>query len=60
MNKKYKSEALMVSHQTAQDLFELGVIDAVEMRKFDEDCLVPEPNTPSVQQPLISASSRRT
>jgi DNA-binding transcriptional regulator YiaG len=52
MNKKYQSEALIVSHQTAQDLFELGVIDAAEMREFDEDCLIPEPTpkTPSAQQ----------
>jgi DNA-binding transcriptional regulator YiaG len=43
MNKKYQSEALMVSHQAAQDLIELGVIDAAEMREFDKECLVPEP-----------------
>jgi DNA-binding transcriptional regulator YiaG len=57
MNKKYQSEALMVSHQAAQDLFELGVIDAAEMREFDEDCLVSEPaaNTSSTQQPPVPA-----
>jgi DNA-binding transcriptional regulator YiaG len=43
MNKKCQSEALMVSHQAAQDLFELGVIDAAEMREYDEACLVSEP-----------------
>jgi putative transcriptional regulator len=64
MNKKYKSEALMVSHQAAQDLFELGVIDAAEMREFDEDCLAPEPivNTSSVQQspvPVYTHSRHR-
>jgi len=45
MEKKYESEALMVSHQSAQDLFELGVINDAEMREFDEMCLVKEPET---------------
>ena len=42
MEKKYGSEALMVSHQSAQDLFELGVINADEMQKYDEMCLIQE------------------
>ena len=42
MQKEYKSEALMVCHQSAQDLFELGIIDADEMQEFDEGCLVQE------------------
>jgi len=45
MEKRYGSEALMVSHQSAQDLFELGVINADEMREFDEMCLEQEPKT---------------
>ena len=45
MKKRYGSEALMVSHQSAQDLFELGVIDADKMREFDEMCLVKESET---------------
>ena len=40
MKKKYQSEALMVCHQSAQDLFELGIIDAEEMKEYDEGCLV--------------------
>jgi DNA-binding transcriptional regulator YiaG len=43
MKKKYQSEQLMAIHQSAQDLFELGIIDRAKMREFDEDCLVPEP-----------------
>ena len=43
MEKRYGSEALMVSHQSAQDLFELGVITADEMKKYDEMCLIQEP-----------------
>jgi DNA-binding transcriptional regulator YiaG len=42
MNKKYESEALMVSHQSAQELFELGIIDEVRMREFDDLCLAPD------------------
>jgi DNA-binding transcriptional regulator YiaG len=45
MEKRYGSEALMVSHQSAQDLFELGVISAEEMRKYDEMCLIQEHET---------------
>jgi len=45
VEKRYESEALMVSHQSAQDLFELGVINDAEMREFDKMCLVKEPET---------------
>ena len=45
MNKRYESEALMVCHQSAESLFRLGIIDADEMREFDEGCLVQEPET---------------
>ena len=39
MEKKYQSEVLMVCHQSAEALFRLGIIDADEMKEFDEDCL---------------------
>ncbi|GHV78027.1 hypothetical protein AGMMS49942_28480 [Spirochaetia bacterium] len=42
MKKIYESEQLMVLHQSAQALFDLGIIDAAEMREYDEDCLVPQ------------------
>jgi len=45
MEKRYGNEALKVSHQSAQDLFELGVIGVDEMRKYDEMCLIQEPET---------------
>jgi DNA-binding transcriptional regulator YiaG len=41
--KKYGSEALMVLHQDAEGLHRLGIISDVEMREFDEGCLVKEP-----------------
>ena len=37
---EYKNEALMVCHQAAHDLYELGVIDDDEMHEYDNDCLV--------------------
>jgi len=43
--KKYGSEALMVIHQDAEGLHRLGIISDAEMREFDEDCLVKEPET---------------
>ena len=42
MGKKYQNEALMVSHQSAEALFHLGVISDTEMRKIEKDCLVQE------------------
>ena len=43
--KKYESEALMVMHQQAEGLHRLGIISDAEMREYDEDCLVKEPET---------------
>jgi DNA-binding transcriptional regulator YiaG len=54
MNKKYKSEAMMVTHQAMKDLFDAGIIDATQMGAFDARCLVPEP---SVIQEEKSSSS---
>ena len=57
MKKKYQSEALMVSHQSAESLFRLGEISEAEMKEFDEMCFVHEPEEsyaaePSAQSPL--------
>jgi len=41
--KSYESEALMVTHQQAEGLYRLGIISDAEMREFDDDCLVKEP-----------------
>ena len=43
--KKYRSEALMVTHQDAEGLHRLGIISDVEMKEYDEDCLVQEDET---------------
>ena len=45
MKREYASDALMVCHQSAESLFRLGIIDAVEMKEFDNGCLISEPET---------------
>jgi len=42
MEKQYYSEASMVCHQSAKDLYEIGVISEAEMKEFDEMCFVKE------------------
>ncbi len=39
--KTYKSEAFAAIHETANDLYDAGVIDKQTMRQFDESCLTP-------------------
>lgn len=47
MTKIYKSEALAAIHDTAEGLYEVGIIDKRTMREFDESCLAPaEPLAP--------------
>jgi DNA-binding transcriptional regulator YiaG len=41
--KKYQSEPMMVIHQHMEALYKLGAATDEEMREFDEDCLVAEP-----------------
>jgi len=40
-NDEQPESAMAVIHETAADLFELGIIDKQTMRKFDELCLTP-------------------
>ena len=44
MGKRYYSEALMAVHQSARDLFDIGAISEDEMKEFDENCFVYEPD----------------
>ena len=39
--KGYKSKIQAAIHETASDLFEIGLIDKQTMRSFDEACLTP-------------------
>ncbi len=40
-NKTYRSEAAAAIYETAEGLFEAGVIDKQTMRDFDANCLTP-------------------
>ncbi len=37
----YKNDIKAAIHQTASDLYEIGMIDKQTMRHFDESCLTP-------------------
>jgi putative transcriptional regulator len=39
--KKYKGKIKAVIHETAADLYEVGLIDKQTMRRFDDSCLTP-------------------
>jgi DNA-binding transcriptional regulator YiaG len=41
--RKYYSEASMVAHEMARDLYQIGAINDARMREYDEMCLVREP-----------------
>jgi DNA-binding transcriptional regulator YiaG len=45
MKNEYESEVLMVCHQSAESLLRMGIIDADEMREFDEGCLTQKPES---------------
>jgi len=45
MKNKYQSEFLESLHETAVGLKKIGVISDKEMREYDKDCLVKEPET---------------
>ena len=44
MKAKYQSELLGAIHETATGLHKIGVINNQEMKEYNEDCLVQEPN----------------
>jgi DNA-binding transcriptional regulator YiaG len=43
MKKKYQSDQLMVCHQDAEALYQIGAITEAQMQEFDQECLIPEP-----------------
>lgn len=47
--KNYKSEAFAAIHETASDLFEIGLLDKQTMKRFDESCLTPVEKLTPVQ-----------
>lgn len=46
MNKKYKSDAFAAIHETVEGLYDIGLVDKVTMKEFDEDCLTVEDISP--------------
>jgi DNA-binding transcriptional regulator YiaG len=57
MKRTYQSEQLMVCHQDAEALYQIGAITEAQMRKFDKDCPVLEPafKAPSARQAPVPA-----
>ena len=51
--RKYYSEASMVCHQSAKDLYEIGAISESEMREFDERCFVQETGESYAAEPSV-------
>src|SRR5450631_3971636 len=41
MTKHYRNSMMASSHETAEDLYEAGVMEKRTMREFDELCLTP-------------------
>ena len=41
MAKKYRSDVMSAIHETANDLYKVGGMDKMTMRKFDALCLTP-------------------
>jgi putative transcriptional regulator len=58
MGKRYYSEASMVVHQSAKDLWEIGAISEAEMREFDERCMVEEPAESYAAEPSVELEHR--
>jgi DNA-binding transcriptional regulator YiaG len=53
----YQSEQLMICHQDAEALYQIGAITEAQMREFDKECLVPElvSEAPSARQVPVPA-----
>ncbi|GHV63933.1 hypothetical protein AGMMS49587_15280 [Spirochaetia bacterium] len=56
MDKHYVDEEMMVMHESAQTLFGMGLINAAEMKEFDEDCLAKE----DITTPAAGVSRSKT
>ncbi len=46
MAKQYKSDVYAAIHQTMEDIYEIGLVDKITMKKFDDSCLVPVEDLP--------------
>jgi DNA-binding transcriptional regulator YiaG len=55
--KRYKSEIMMVLHQDAEGLFQVGAISEKEMRRYDRDCLVQDEPQPALKAARIKRAA---
>lgn len=46
MSKQYKSDVYEAIHETIEGLYEIGLVDKITMKKFDDSCLVPVEDIP--------------
>lgn len=53
MSKVYKSDACAAIHETAEVLYEHGVIDRTVMVEFDETCLADREETSAKEQQTV-------
>jgi DNA-binding transcriptional regulator YiaG len=58
MEKRYNSEAMMVAHNLAKDLFDVGAISKDEMNEYDRNCLVHEKKKSNIEKQQSSTSER--
>jgi DNA-binding transcriptional regulator YiaG len=56
MEKRYNSEAMMVAHDLAKDLFEVGAISKDEMNEYDRNCLAQEKKKSNIEKQQSSTS----
>jgi len=49
--RKYRSEAYEAIHEDVMALFEIGAISEAELREFDEECFVHEPEESYAAEP---------
>jgi len=53
MKEKYQTELLGALHETAVGLHKIGVISNEEMREYDKECLVQEPEAAHPTENLL-------
>lgn len=56
MSKAYKSEICAAIHETAEALYEHGIINEVTLKEFDDSCLVLSPLGEEVATPKSGTS----
>jgi hypothetical protein len=55
--KKYRDEIAMVCHEMVKDGHDLGLINDAEMKEFEENAFVSEPNREAPKPAHITSST---